>query len=441
MTLTIMRGVAVAVGVAVGLGAAVAQAQQAQQAPATRPTPAVRPLPPPPEPEPQRGQTVTERQRPDLDPLGVRAASFLIFPKFSLGESYNDNIFATPGNRKDDFITVLSPELRVLSDWNRHFLSFEARGDIGRYATNGSEDFEDATIGTNGRLDIVRDAFITGGATLNKLHEDRGSPDAVANAKNPTEYLVFAPTIGARNKWNRFSLRGDASLQRFMYDNAETGTGVTINNKDRDRSQYTMALRGGYEIVPEYEAFVRVAYNIVNYSSAADDSGFNRDSDGYEAVAGTRIDFSGVTYGDIFAGYRRQMYDDARLQTVSGPTFGGAVTWNVTSLTTVKGSIVRTIEESTINNASGFFATEYKATVDHELLRNLLIGGVASVVVDDYEGISREDDYYRAGVYARYLMNRNLYLTARYDYEKRNSDATGADYDKNIFLLRLETQL
>jgi len=417
MTLTILRGVAVALGVSAAIGVAPIQAQE---------TP--------------RGQTVTERQRPDLDPLGMHAASFLVFPKFSLGESYNDNIFATTGNRKDDFITTLSPELRAQSDWNRHFLAFEARGDIGRYATNSSEDFEDATISANGRVDIVRDAFVSGGATLNKFHEDRGSPDEV-NGKFPTEYMVFSPTVGAANRWNRFSLRGDATLQRYMYDNAVTSTGSSINNKDRDRSQYTVSLRGGYEIVPEYEAFVRVAYNTVNYSSAVDDNGFNRDSDGYEAVVGTRIDLSGVTYGDVFAGYRRQMYDDARLRTVNGPTFGGAITWNVTSLTTAKGSIVRTVEESTLSNASGFFATDFRASVDHELLRNLLIGATVGYLVDDYEGISREDDYYKAGAYARYLMNRNLYLTARYDYERRASDAVGADYDKNIFMLRLETQL
>ena len=191
MTLTIMRGIAVALGVSTVFGVAPIQAQE---------TP--------------RGQTVTERQRPDLDPLGVHAASFLVFPKFSLGESYNDNIFATTGNRKDDFITTLSPELRAQSDWNRHFLAFEARGDIGRYATNSSEDFEDATIGANGRVDIVRDAFVSGGATLNKFHEDRGSPDAV-NGKFPTEYMVLSPTVGAANRWNRFSLRGDARFAAF----------------------------------------------------------------------------------------------------------------------------------------------------------------------------------------------------------------------------------
>lgn len=419
MTLTILRGVAVALGAAAVFGTAAAHAQGT----------------------PPRGETVTERQRPDLDPLGIHAASFLVFPKFAVGEAYNDNIFATPGSKKDDFITTLSPEIRAQSDWNRHFLAFDARGDIGRYATNDSEDYEDASLSTNGRLDIVRDSFVTGGVTFNKLHEDRGSPDAIANAKNPTEYYVFTPTVGATQRWNRFSLRGDATLQRYMFDNAETGSGTIINNKDRDRSQYTFSLRGGYEIVPEYEAFLRGAFNTVNYSSAVDDSGFNRDSDGYEVVAGTRIDFSGVTFGDVFAGYRRQMYDDARLQTVTGPTYGAAVTWNVTGLTTVKGSISRSVEESTLANASGFFATEYKATVDHELLRNLLIGANLGVLVDDYKGISRTDNYYRGGAYARYLMNRNLYLTARYDYEKRDSDAAGADYDRNVFLVSVSTQL
>jgi hypothetical protein len=426
MTLTMMRGFAAALGVSVAFGAAAAQAQE-QRPDYSGQVP--------------RGETVTERQRPDLDPLGIRAASFLVFPRFTLGEAYNDNVFATQSNTKDDFITQISPELRIQSNWNRHFLAFDARGDIGRYASLDSENYEDATIGTNGRLDIQRDTFVTGGLTFNKLHEDRGSPDAAANAKNPTEYYVLSPTIGATQRWNRFSLRGDATLQRYMFTDDETGSGTIINNSDRNRSQYTFSLRGGYEIVPEYEAFVRGAWNLVDYSSAVDDAGFKRDSDGYELIAGTRIDFSGVTYGDIFGGYRRQMYDDARLESVSGPTFGGLVTWNVTGLTTIKGSIQRSVEESTLSGASGFFATEYKATVDHELLRNLLIGADISYLVDDYKGIDRTDNYYHGGAYARYLMNRNLYLTARYDYQKRDSNVTGADYDRNVVLLQVSTQL
>lgn len=423
MTSTILRGAAIAI---VALGNVTTLTAHAQEGETSQ--------------EPRRGETVTERQRPELDPLGVRAGAFLVFPKLGVSGAYDDNIFADESNTRDDFIATISPELAVRSDWNQHLLAFRARGDIGRYASNGNEDYEDLRLNANGRLDVLRGTFVSGGFAFNKLHEERSSPDDV-NGINPTEYRQIIPTIGAFNRWNRFSLRGDFTANIQDYDDAQTSTGVNINNDDRDRTLYTVAVRGGYEIVPEYEAFVRLAWNTVKYKDGADDNGFNRDSDGYEAVVGTRIDFSGVTYGDIFAGWRRQTYDDSRLENAQGPTFGGSVTWNVTPLTTVKGGVTRSVEETTISTSSSYFKTEFVASVDHELLRNLLIGGTAGYGWNDFEGISREDNYYRAGAYARYLMHRNLYLTARYNYEQRDSNVTNADFDRNVVLFRIETQL
>src|SRR5690606_39515818 len=102
---------------------------------------------------------------------------------------------------------------------------------------------------------------------------------------------------------------------------------------------------------------------------------------------------------------------------------------------------VRTVEETTQQGASGYFSSVYGASVDHELLRNLLVGAKLSYTINDYEGITREDDEYRAGVYGRYLMHRNLYVSLSYDYRERDSNVAGADFDKNIFMVRLETQL
>src|SRR3546814_9631557 len=97
--------------------------------------------------------------------------------------------------------------------------------------------------------------------------------------------------------------------------------------------------------MPQYEAFLRATLGSVRYDDGVDDVGVNRDSDGYEIVGGTRIDFTGLLFGDVFVGYRSQDYDDPTLKAVDGITYGGALTWNVTELTTIKGSVVRTVEE------------------------------------------------------------------------------------------------
>jgi hypothetical protein len=130
-------------------------------------------------PRPERGETVTNRPRPELDRLGVRAGGLFIYPSLGLQEFYNDNIFATDRDEEDDFITLVSPRVDVASDWTNHAFDLYAKAAIGRYADQTQEDFEDIAVGSNGRLDITQRAKLRAGVSYDRLHEGRGSPDDV----------------------------------------------------------------------------------------------------------------------------------------------------------------------------------------------------------------------------------------------------------------------
>ncbi len=120
-----------------------------------------------------------------------------------------------------------------------------------------------------------------------------------------------------------------------------------INHDDRDRTVYVASLRAGYDLAPEYEGFARMSYNLRDYDSAVDDSGLERDSSGWRVDVGATADFTGVTFGEVFAGYLQQDYDDANLATIEGAHFGAAVTWNPSRLTTVGLRAERLVRETT----------------------------------------------------------------------------------------------
>lgn len=392
----------------------------------------------------QRGRTVLERERPELDPLGIRVGSFILSPSLSVHQEYNDNIFATETDTESDFITRILPELSLRSDWNNHSLAFFGSGNIGRYWDNSAEDFEDFNVGTSGRLDVRRDTWVRARAEYQDRHEERSSPDDVGGDE-PTEYNVSIGRLEGFHRLNRLSFTLGGAIERFDFDDVGTSLGTTINNDDRDRDEYEASLRVGYELVPSYEAFVRGAYLIRDYDSGTDDAGRDRDSDGFEVVAGVSIDFGGITFGDFFAGYRQQEYDDPTLDKVSGPVVGADITWNVTPLTTFIGTVSREIRESTTgdgmgNFASGRFFTTVGVSAQHELLRNLLLGADVSYSNDDFKGIDRSDDIYRFGLDANYMMFRNLYLRGGYRFRSRDSEFAGADFAENIVFIRLQAQ-
>jgi len=390
-----------------------------------------------------RGETVTTRQRPEVIPLGMRVGTFLLFPKLSVTESYDDNIFRTESDEKSDFITVVKPEFNLRSDWNNH--AFNLRGDasFGRFLRREKENYENFNVDVDGRYDITRNILVFGFLGYSQLSEDRGSPDDVGGV-DPTEYDVRRGSVRYFHRLNRVSFRLDAAAQKYDFDDVATGLATRANNDDRDRLQTQVALRAGYEIVPEYEAFVRGTVNNRAYSTQVDDSGFSRDSQGYEMVAGVAVDLTGITFGDVFVGYREQWFDDDNLSTIEGITAGANITWNVTPLTTLHGGVVRRVEETTTAGSGGYFATRYSVSADHELLRNLLLNASVALTGNDYQQIDREDWTYEAGLSARYLMNRNFYATVGYQYTQRERNAAlgdDADYKQNVVTVRVELQM
>lgn len=392
-----------------------------------------------------RGETVTNRPRPDFDPLGVRAGSFILLPSVRLQEEYSDNIYATQNGEQGDFITTVSPQLSVQSDWGNHMLRFDGGADVAFYNDNDSENFEDYRFGASGRVDVTRQTKIRPRVSYRRAHTDRSSPND-AGGVEPTIFDVKSAGLEGSHKFNRVSVSLGGAFDQYDYDDVATSGGGTINNDDRDRDQIEGSVRLGYEFSPNYDGFVRGTYNVRNYDSAVDDNGINRDSDGIEIVAGIGIDFGGITFGDFFAGFRSQDYDDPLLKTASGPVVGADITWNVTQLTTVTGTISREIREATTqdpvsgNFASGRFFSTVGVAVDHELRRNVLLGANASASQDDFEGIDRTDNIFRAGLNAKYLINRYANVGGEYRLRVRESDAAGADFTENQFLLSLRVQ-
>lgn len=387
-----------------------------------------------------RTTTVGERERPELDAFGLRLGGFLAYSALDVVETYDDNIFAGDTTTESDFITTLRPELRLRSNWSRHRLDFFGSAALGRYSDNDKEDFNDWRVGFDGRVDYRRDTSVTGGFSFRSAHEERGSPDDV-NGISPTEYQVFKPQFGFFRRWNRMTVKIDGSFESFDYDDVATPGGGAIDNDDRDRAEYMLTARAGYEFIPEFEAFAQSQYTLIDYDAGVDGNGDNRDSYGYGMSGGIRLSLSSIIFGDFFGGYIVRQYDDATLSDIEAVNYGASLTWNLTRLTTIVFSAARQINETTLANAAGAFDTSFGGTVDHELLRNLILSAKGSRRISDFTGVAREDEILDFGFSGKYMLNRFLYFTFSYDYSQRDSSVAGADFTINRAALRVRLQL
>jgi hypothetical protein len=407
---------------------------------------------------------VLNRPRTALDPLGIPVGGFLAYGQLAYTGAYDSNVFATPIDTRADYISIISPKAAILSNWTRHALNLSAGADIGRYMEYSKQNFNDWRVTADGRLDVTSDIQVFGGGDFAHLHTLRTSPDD-SGGLEPTQYTSASAFARYRHRLGRFSFTPQATFKRLDYDDTPAirdGMLVDIDQDFRDRDEYTIELRGGYEIIPESnELFVRVRGNDRDYDESrviplSESLGFpieiDRSSHGYEVVAGLDLDLGGIMFGEIFAGYRGQSYKSP-LPDIDTPTFGVTIDWNVTRLTTVNFKVERDINEATQDFYSGYIATIASLTIDHELRRDLLLNATFRVADNDYQGIStpigkakRDDTIYGAVVGAKYLLNRHLYASIGYTYLQRDSTdntqlgSRARDYKIHAVFFRLETQ-
>jgi len=178
-----------------------------------------------------RTTTVMGRERPELNPAGLRISGFILSPSIGVGTTFNDNIYATQNDEKDDFVTTISPELLIASDWNQHSLRFRGESTFARYATNDVEDHETFDLMADGRLDVYKDMNVSGAVGYQLASEERGSVDD-AGGLTPTEYTIGTLVGDVFNKWNRLSAKAGGRYKSYDFDDVATAT-ATINNDDR----------------------------------------------------------------------------------------------------------------------------------------------------------------------------------------------------------------
>lgn len=438
-----------ALGAAVGLWPALASAQLVEPFLPAPTMPQVQPQTIPVPAEPPRGTTVLTRPRPEIDAQGMRLGSFFVFPRLELDETYNDNIFATPSQKSSDFITTVAPNFDLLSNWNQDALNLHAGGAFGTYASHSSENYKDGYVSADGRFDISEGQQAYGGLQASHQHESRYSPNSPGSAAEPVKYNTYGGNLGYAQSGLRIGYSADFSLARYEYEAPPRVGGGFVPQSDRNYTTPDIALRASYEFAENIAAYIRGEGNYRAYDHGASATSPSRTSAGYRIDTGLHADLTGVTVADVYVGYLTQLYNNSAYSTNRGVDFGAKITWNPTTLDTVRFGIDRTVQDAS-NSAlgpgqvsSGYLETVVSATEDHELLRNLILSGNVSYTNDSFGGINRTDNVYSLGPGVKYLMNRYLYLGFSYNYSRRLSSGAQAitPYTDNIFMLRLSTQL
>lgn len=363
---------------------------------------------------------VVDRPRPELDPLGIPVAGFLLYPKLGFGTGYTNNVYGSASQKTGDAFFTVEPDISLQSQWSRNALNFQASGKFKEYASQGAKNENAYTVSSNGRIDIGDSDKIEAIANYQRDYEEQYSGSFPANAAGSVPYTRATGLIRGTFELNRIRLIGNLDINQFNFSNTKTLTGALIDLKFRDRTDARAAGRVEYALSPNTAAFVEATYLNSDYNHK-NLAGGDRTSHEVRVLGGFTFDISSLLRANLGVGVVRRDYDAAKYGNINGVAADVQLSYFVDTLTTITLSGRRDVQDAITENTPGFFSSRVQLRVDHELLRNLLPYIEGDYERDSYKNVSRRDSLYTITGGADYKTNHNIEIEPQVSYTKRDS--------------------
>jgi len=390
-------------------------------------------------------QTTILRRRTAADddpfaPVGIRYGAFLVLPAVEVTGGYDTNPARVPDGKPSSFV-VVAPEVVAKSDWERHEATATLRGSYTTYQMTPELDRPTFDGKITGRIDVTRNTRLLLEGTFQVGTDNPGSPNIQAGLTRFPIYTTLGGTVGIDQSFNRLDVTAKGTVERTEYQDSHFTDGTTESNDDRDFNRYGGTLRVAYDLMPGLKPFVEGGADERVHDLPVDRTGFERDSIGWYAKAGSTFEFSRKLTGEIAVGYLDRLYKDPSLPDLNGVTVDGSLIYAMSALTNIKFNASTVAQETTVPGTSGVFTRNAGIEVEHAF-RRWLVGSLKfNYGFDDYVGSPRQDDRYAISGSIIYKLNRMMQLKAEIREEwLRSTTPVGVDYTATVFLLGMRLQ-
>ena len=170
------------------------------------------------------------------------------------------------------------------------------------------------------------------------------------------------------------------------------------------------------------------------------------DSVGYQVLAGLDYDDNAMWRYRLLLGGETRRYASATFNTNNAFIAEGEVTWTPTGLTTVRGSLVRGIQDAAQEGVSGYTYTAGRLTIDHEYMRDILLRASVEIRQATFlQGGGRQWGY-NVGAGIVWMVNRSVRISATQDFSAIQGTQVTAgpingDYTRSLSMLTLRLGL
>lgn len=386
-------------------------------------------------PDTRIGVTVTTRERPATDPLGVRAGAFTIRPQLGVATGYTSNALFSKGGGGSVLVQTTG-QLAVNSNWSRDPFGALVTFEDNRILSASRQSTTNWTVSLAQGIDIGRDR-LTISATHLALHQtarDLNSPrlDAPGAYSVDNIRLVYAANRGP------FYLEPQLQYTAYRYaDVTNAGTRVAQGFRDRDVLDAQLTAKFGYALLRDIAVVLRgasIAYLHAQPGLAKPDAST------VAMLAGIDHASSAVWRYRLLVGVQARQSAAPQVKNRVAPVAEASVIWMPSGLTTVGLSLTRGLQDSAGEFAASYAYTEARLSVDHELTREVLLHGHVAMQRAEYERGGGTETIASANASATWLMNRKMRMIGSYTYLTKQL-ATGGAISESVAMIRLQVGL
>ena len=390
----------------------------------------------------QAGVTVLSRLRPLYQEQGIRLGSFVLNGAWDEKLGYDSNITGA-SHPVGSALVRTTGTASAISDWSRDRLGVALGVDDYNYLSASRQNYTNFNAGLGGGYTLGEHDLNVGYSHL-RLHELGTDIGAVATA-TPITYDVDAVRADYTVDRGRFTFVPNVEFQHFDFGSANV-LGQQVSQSYRDRTVLTGGVTTRFALSEQRSLLLVLQGSSSHYLDPQ--PGPTNNSKTVLALAGLDYQATGPFRYRLLVGAELREFESARYGTRAGPIAEASVIWTPTGLTTVTGSVRRAIEEPQTELTSGYTASTFRVTVDHELQRNVLLQGRGVFQAIEYLQGNQSTTSYSVGGGANWLVNRRLRLSADYDFTQQSgsTNPTGANlllpntlttgnYNRNVFLV------
>ncbi len=399
---------------------------------------------------------VGSRAHPQYDAVGEHVGAFTVYPRASLTDIYDDNVYALPKKTGGD-IVALTPSVDISSNWNRNSLGVHLQYERDQYLDQPGESSNEYALTANAGVDVDSRSKLSFNLGAAQLTEPRSDQDSIAGVTEPVRYDLINGGAAAYRELGRFRVDLSAAASDYSFYNVQLAPGIYnisgndifsigknlyYNEASRDEIATSETIRLSWAIDPNVAIFTQFQPNQSNFIHAPLSNLGSYNSTGYQALAGLNGQLTHLIRYDFGVGYLDQHYSSGQISDVTGIAYNIDTVYNVTQLITLKLSGNHSIQAAGIPGSAASDVDSVSAKADYELLRNLIISPYFTYYHYVYPGTTRIDSRYGGGISATYLINSTLGLTASYSYIEQISNGTfgGYNFDDNRLSVAVTVQ-